>query len=564
MKRLKGTVIAQGIALGRTCLYQEDLLEAAPRLSILEDKVEEERKRLLKAVTKTIEDLRKVSEQVSKSLSAMEAEIFNAHIMILENSSFIKKIEKYISEEKVNAEAAILQSIKLYEKQFKMLPDDYIRERIQDINDIAKRLLRNLGVEHKGFMCACPKDEQVIVVAEDLTPSLITGLDHKPVAAIVTERGSKISHGAILARALGVPAMIGVKDLIKNISCGTTLLVDADKGDLYLSPDPETISNYSGLLNKPTIIEKRYDLGYASTKDGARIQLAANAGSVADINNAQKHGLKDVGLFRTEFVFLARENEPDIKEQVEIYAEIIDSTDGTVTFRLLDIGGDKLLGYLPLPKQDNPNLGLRGVRIYDKYPRIIANQIKALLMAKGEKPMRIMIPMVSTLEEFRQTKEKIYKIAKRGDNNLKVGCMIEVPSALYIIKDLVDEADFLSIGTNDLIQYLMGTDRSNIHLSEYLEPFQPAMLKVLDGIIKETKESGKEISVCGEMAGDPGMARILVGLGYKHLSLNPYLIDKVGEVIGQDTLEDLEKEVREILKIKTLAGIKQILSENNG
>ncbi|MBU0567538.1 phosphoenolpyruvate--protein phosphotransferase [bacterium] len=564
MKRLKGTVIAQGIALGRTCLYQEDLLEAAPRLSILEDKVEEERKRLLKAVTKTIEDLRKVSEQVSKSLSAMEAEIFNAHIMILENSSFIKKIEKYISEEKVNAEAAILQSIKLYEKQFKMLPDDYIRERIQDINDIAKRLLRNLGVEHKGFMCACPKDEQVIVVAEDLTPSLITGLDHKPVAAIVTERGSKISHGAILARALGVPAMIGVKDLIKNISCGTTLLVDADKGDLYLSPDPETISNYSGLLNKPTIIEKRYDLGYASTKDGARIQLAANAGSVADINNAQKHGLKDVGLFRTEFVFLARENEPDIKEQVEIYAEIIDSTDGTVTFRLLDIGGDKLLGYLPLPKQDNPNLGLRGVRIYDKYPRIIANQIKALLMAKGEKPMRIMIPMVSTLEEFRQTKEKIYKIAKRGDNNLKVGCMIEVPSALYIIKDLVDEADFLSIGTNDLIQYLMGTDRSNIHLSEYLEPFQPAMLKVLDGIIKETKESGKEISVCGEMAGDPGMARILVGLGYKHLSLNPYLIDKVGEVIGQDTLEDLEKEVREILKIKTLAGIKQILSKNNG
>ena len=564
MKRLKGTVIAQGIALGRTCLYQEDLLEAAPRLSILEDKVEEERKRLLKAVTKTIEDLRKVSEQVSKSLSAMEAEIFNAHIMILENSSFIKKIEKFISEEKVNAEAAILQSIKLYEKQFKMLPDDYIRERIQDINDIAKRLLRNLGVEHKGFMCACPKDEQVIVVAEDLTPSLITGLDHKPVAAIVTERGSKISHGAILARALGVPAMIGVKDLIKNISCGTTLLVDADKGDLYLSPDPETISNYSGLLNKPTIIEKRYDLGYASTKDGARIQLAANAGSVADINNAQKHGLKDVGLFRTEFVFLARENEPDIKEQVEIYAEIIDSTDGTVTFRLLDIGGDKLLGYLPLPKQDNPNLGLRGVRIYDKYPRIIANQIKALLMAKGEKPMRIMIPMVSTLEEFRQTKEKIYKIAKRGDNNLKVGCMIEVPSALYIIKDLVDEADFLSIGTNDLIQYLMGTDRSNIHLSEYLEPFQPAMLKVLDGIIKETKESGKEISVCGEMAGDPGMARILVGLGYKHLSLNPYLIDKVGEVIGQDTLEDLEKEVREILKIKTLAGIKQILSKNNG
>lgn len=561
MKRLKGTIIAQGITLGRACLYQEDLLEAAPRLSILEDKVEEERKRLLKAVTKTIEDLRKVYEQVSRSLSAMEAEIFNAHIMILSDSSFIKKIEKYIFEEKVNAEAAILKSIKLYEKQFKMLPDDYLRERIQDINDIARRLLRNLGVEHKGFMCACPKDEQVVVVADDLTPSLITGLDHKPVAAIVTERGSTISHGAILARALGVPAMIGVNDLISNISCGTTVLIDADKGDLYLSPDSETISRYGDLLNKPITVEKKYGLGYVSTKDGARIQLAANAGSVADIDSAQKHGLKDVGLFRTEFIFLGRQEEPDIKEQVEIYAKIINSTDGTVTFRLLDIGGDKLLGYLPLPKQDNPNLGLRGVRIYDKYPDIIANQIKALLMAKGEKPMRIMVPMISTLEEFRQTRERIYRIAKRDDSNLKVGCMIEVPSALYIIKDLVDEADFLSIGTNDLIQYLMGTDRCNLHLSEYLEPLQPAVLKVLDSIIKETGESGKEISVCGEMAGDPGMARILVGLGYRHLSLNPHLIDKVGEVIGQNTLEGLEKEARELLKVKTLAGIKQILLE---
>ncbi|MCK4814189.1 phosphoenolpyruvate--protein phosphotransferase, partial [bacterium] len=277
---------------------------------------------------------------------------------------------------------------------------------------------------------------------------------------------------------------------------------------------------------------------------------------------------KDVGLFRTEFIFLGREDEPTIDEQVDIYKSIIDATDGTVTFRLLDIGGDKLVSYLPLPRQDNPHLGLRGVRIYNKYPDIIANQIKALLIAKGHNPLKIMIPMISTLEEFRNTKDRIYNTLQQlkerhsiDSNNLRVGCMVEVPAAVYIIEDLADETDFLSIGTNDLIQYIMGVDRSNRYLVELSEPFQPAILKVLRDIIENTKQSGKEISVCGETAGDVDMAKILIGLGYRSLSTNPNNIGKVGDAISECTLKNLQKEARDILKAKTLTSIKQVLSK---
>lgn len=487
--------------------------------------------------------------------------------MILEDFSFISRMQDYIADKLVNAEQAVMDTVEAYEKKFKILPNDYLRERIQDINDIARRLLKSLNIEHSGFMCSCPEDNPVILAADDLTPSLISGLGNKKVGGIVIERGSRISHGAILAGALGVPAIIGIDGLISKLSCGIPLLVDANKGKIYINPDSKTISGYNGELNKAITVEKKYSSGYTSTKDGTRIRLLANAGSMADIKNAQTLGIKNIGLFRTEFIFLDRGNEPQINEQVKIYKSIINATDGVVTFRLLDIGGDKILAYLPLPRQDNPNLGLRGVRVYDKYPEIMANQIEALLVAKGGKPVKIMIPMISTLEEFRQTKDKIYKTLRRlkkkyaiDSDNLKVGCMVEIPAAVYMIKYLADEVDFLSVGSNDLIQYIMGADRSNTHMSELSEPFQPAILKVLSSIIKDAAESNKEISVCGEIASNSEMARILVGLGYRYLSINPYSINRIGDAISGQTLKDLEEEARAVLGAGTLSDIKRILS----
>ncbi len=569
---LKGKPLTGGVSIGRVCLHREDILVVAPRAGILRKKVEDEKKRLLTAIEKTKNELHGAYDSVAKRLSSIEAEVFNAHIMILEDFSFISNIEEKISGELLNSEAALMDVVKAYEEKFKLLPNDYFRERINDINDIARRLLNNLGVKHSGFMCAaCNEDIPVIVAANDLLPSVISGMGDKKVKGVVVERGSLVSHGAILARALGVPVMIGVDNLIENIYCGAELLIDSAGGDVYINPEPEIIERFKNKLNKGICIERKCSSGYISTKDGTKIRLSANAGNVKDISIINQCEIRNIGLFRTEFIFIEKKEEPGIDEQVGIYRKVIDSVADTVTFRLLDIGGDKILDFLPIPEQDNPNLGLKGVRIYDRYPEIITNQIKALLIAKGEKPVKIMIPMVSTVEEFVNTRKKIYDILDKlkkdqqiNPDNLQIGCMIEVPAAVYLVKEFLAEADFLSIGTNDLIQYVMGVDRANNYLMDLADPFQPAVIRVLKDIVVQTKGSDKEITICGEIAGDPAMTGILVGLGYRYLSINPYSIDGVGEVIRGHELKEFEEETDEILKVNTLENVKEIVIKQQG
>ena len=566
--RLKGTVLAEGIAIGKVCLHNEDVLESVSKREIPADRVGEEKKRLIRAIEKTKEELRISYDGIARSLGAMEAEVFNAHILILEDFPFINQIEETIERELINAEYALLQTAKSYEQRFRLLPTDYFRERTQDIDDITRRLLKNMGVQHTGFMCVCPVGQPVIVVANDLMPSLITALGDREVAGIAVEGGSAISHGAILAKALGVPAMIGIDGLITSVNCGMDLLIDANEGRVFVGPDPETIMNYRSRLTVTVPVTTRHAFGYTTTKDGEKVHLLANAGNVRDIENARKHGVKDIGLFRTELLFLGRANEPDIDEQVEVYGRVMASTDGAVTFRLLDIGGDKILDYLLLPQQSNPNLGLRGVRVYEKYPNIVASQIEALLIAKGENPMRIMVPMVSTLAEFREMRTKIHHSLDRLSRShridrttLKIGCMIEVPSAVYLVRHLADEADFLSIGTNDLIQYIMGVDRSNSHLVELSNPLQPAILKVLNDIAEMTRSVDTEVSICGEIAGDPEMATILVGFGYRYLSMNPHKLDPVGDAVSKYTLEELKKRAMSLLESKTLEDVRRLVAQ---
>ena len=359
---------------------------------------------------------------------------------------------------------------------------------------------------------------------------------------------------------MGVPTIIGVEGLMAHVGCGTEILVDADTGKVFINPSEKTRKKYESRLKKVAEFAKKFPGGRVLTKDGTEIKFFANAGTAADIVNAARHDVLDVGLFRTEFLFLERDKEPTIDEQAKIYRNIIDSTQGVVTFRLLDIGGDKILDFLALPKQDNPNLGLRGVRIDDLYPEIISNQIKALLIAKGKKPVKIMVPMVSTLQEFRKVKQNILDELrelgrKRPDisgDNLKIGCMIEVPSAVYRIEYLAEEADFLSVGTNDLIQYLMGADRGNAHLIDLSNPLQPAVLKALDQIIKSTRKIKKELVVCGEMASDPELASILVGCGFRALSVNPNSLEKIGEVLSGSTILGLKRKYCRLFDMKTL------------
>lgn len=567
-KILKGAVLAEGIAIGKVCLYEEDILEASPEYDISANEAAEEKKRFMAAIEGTKKELSIIYEQAYRNLGAIEAEVFSAHLMILEDVGFAGEIERRISEDLINSESAILKTLKVYEDKFKALPSHYFQERIQDIEDIARRLISNLGLKHEGFMCASCHGKPAIVAAENLTSSLVSGLYNKKVGGIAVQRGSAISHAAILARAMGIPVLINVENLIPHLGCGTDVIIDAINGQFIISPDGEQSANYAVKLEHILEHENRYTRGYAETKDGERVKFLANAGNKADIDHAKSHNIRDIGLFRTEFLFLERDKEPAIEEQISIYKKIIESANGVVTFRLLDIGGDKIIEFLSLPKQENPSLGLRGARIYDIYPEIIDHQIEALLIAKGKKPVNILVPMISTVQEFLSVKKKIYSALQTlktshdiDESNLKIGCMIEVPSAVYLLNYLAEEADFLSIGTNDLIQYIMGVDRNNTRLGELASPFQPAVIKVLSVIAESIKKFNKEVVVCGEIASDPEMARILVGFGYRNLSINVHNIEHIGDAIHSHSLHEHENKSHSLLSMKTLANVVDLFAE---
>ncbi len=559
---LKGESLSEGVAYSGTCLYKEDLFDVLPRRSIAREEEPVEQERYDRAIAVTRADLAKDRDTVASTISKLEADIFTAHILILEDPSFSDEIRKLIASEHINAEYAILKIAQAYEEKFKLMPNEYFKERIQDINDIAKRLVRNLGVKHTAPLCAvCLSGKPGIIATQLLSASFIAGLYDRPIAAIAAETGSALSHGAILAKAMGVPVVINVPGLLQHLACGASMLIDGNKGLVIIDPDEEILKRYKPQLQQ--VEEKKYAAGFLQTRDGYRVNILANAGSLTGVKIAAGNNIKDIGLFRTEFAFLEQSAEPSIESQIESYRAVMHACPGVVTFRLLDIGGDKIVDFLQFPQQDNPNLGLRGARVYEQYPALISNQIEALLRAKGRRPMKLLVPMVSTLKEFRLARTLIGRKLKelKGKHdidaaNLQVGCMIEVPSAVYTLPALLEDADFISIGTNDLIQYIMGVDRNNTHLGDLSSPFQPAVLKVLSEIsraaIHHNGTTAKEVVVCGEVASDPLMAQILVGLGYENLSINIHRLTAVGDALAAYTRHELIDHARNLLSLPTL------------
>lgn len=556
MKILKGEPLAKGFAGGNVCLYQEDMLAAAPKYNISAGGAANEIKRLREGIEKTKKELKGIHARVSKSLSATEAEIFYAHIIILEDFTFIKQMEDFISRGNINAEWAIVSTVEDYKKSFGELPGDYIRERADDLNDIAKRIISNLGYRHTGFTCSGCRASSAVVASERLTTSLISQLGDKP-AGIIIEKGSKVSHGAIMARALGVPVLIQVDGLIENLGCGTPVIIDADRGKLYIRPGEKTRRRYQKAAAAKAPFQK-LDGGFLKTADGERIKISANASVISDVKSGLAKGVRDVGLLRTEFLFARRLTRPGVSEQEKAYSGIIKAVKGETAFRLLDAGTDKEMPYLNLPRQDNPDLGLRGVRIYRRHPEILDEQAEALLRAKKGGKIKIIVPMVSIVDEFIEVKRtiiaKLSSLRKKDPgitNDVKIGCMIELPSAVHTLEDFLRECDFLSIGTNDLIQYLVGADRSNDYLGGLSDPLQPAVAGVLKLILEKTRNSGTEVTVCGEMAGEAKSAELLVGLGYRSLSMNPANIEETAEHLRRYSLGKMQKTAASIMKRKT-------------
>lgn len=512
-----------------------------------------ELQRLDEALRKTRIQTLYLEKRVAEQLTQEDAAIFHTHLMILEDRGFIERLHELI-DERHSAPYALKKVIHGYLEAFNKMEDPYLRERAADMEDIGRRLLANLvGKDSEGLHLK----QSGILVAKRLLPSDMAILDHDMILGIVIESNEANSHSVIMAKALGIPALIGVKGAVSKIEPDANLILDANSSCVYQNPTNTIIEEYDRLqqerlLEKERLSELR-DVP-AITRDGQRIYLRANIGLVSDVGIARSNGAEGVGLYRTEFPYMARSSFPDREDQYQLYKKVVEEFSGEpVTIRTLDIGGDKTLPYFNQPKEDNPFMGWRSVRISLDNREFFQTQIEAILMAALHGPIRLLFPMISNMEEIRSCKNIVRDAMENLQNqqipfaeNVPIGAMIEVPAAVQLAPHLAKEVDFFSLGTNDLIQYLLAADRSNPRVENYYDPLHPAVLLSLDYLAKVAVESGVELCVCGEMATDPICLLALIGLGIHEFSLSaPYipmlkhLINRIDTAAAQKLLQRL-------------------------
>ncbi len=527
---LRGTVAYPGVISGVGYILDERL-GFADILDELAIHAEEEHSRLDGALEKTRIQTLFLEKRVAERLSEDDAAIFHTHLMVLEDRSFLDKIHREIDLGH-SAPQAAKKVVGEYVEAFGRMEDAYLRERAADMEDIGRRLLANLaGQENHLLQLKSPG----IVIAREILPSDMAALDHEQILGIVTEAGERNSHAVIMAKSLGIPALVGVKGVMKLASTEDRVILDANSGCLYLNPTPRIVEEYRRLeedcgreLHR---LEEFRDLP-AATADGARIVLRANIGLVSDVEVALRNGAEGVGLYRTEFPYMTRCDFPDREDQYQLYRKVIEGFDGhPVTIRTLDIGGDKVLPYFNPPKEDNPFMGWRSVRVSLDNRDIFRTQIEAILMAGVHGQVKLLFPMISGLEEVHACKQ----VVEEARQNLRrerlpmaeevpLGVMIEVPAAVQLAHQLAREVDFFALGTNDLIQYMLAADRNNPLVNRYYEPLHPAVLQVLREVTQTALKLGKGLCLCGEMASDPLQFMLLVGMGIREFSMpSPFI-----------------------------------------
>jgi phosphotransferase system enzyme I (PtsP) len=528
---LTGTVAYPGVATGPAVILQErlgftDILHEA------EIDIEVELQSLEGALEKTRIQTLFLEKRVAERLSESDAAIFHTHLMILEDRSFIEKLRGEIQQGH-GAPYALEKVVSGYIDAFSRMDDAYLRERAADMEDIGRRILANLvgdGTDHL-LQIRHPG----ILVARQLLPSDMAALDPERILGIVTEVGEQNAHAVIMAKSMGIPALVAVRGLLKAVAPDETLILDANSGRLYVNPPPAIRTEYRRLLADQSREMSR--LGEfrdrpAQTADGMRVHLRANIGLISDIEVACRFGAEGVGLYRTEFPYMARSDFPDRDDQYELYHRVVTGFGGLpVTIRTLDIGGDKALPYFAPPQEDNPFMGWRSVRVSLDNRDIFRTQIEAILMAGRHGPVRLLFPLISSLDEVRACREVIaeaHRNLKRAKiehaAQLPVGVMIEVPAAVQLASRLAREVDFFALGTNDLIQYLLAADRNNPLVSKYYDPLHPAVLQAIAGVVAAAGQAGKDICLCGEMATDPVNLLVLLGMGLREFSMPaPYI-----------------------------------------
>ena len=567
---LKGIVASPGIAIGKVFLVDRDHLELSHYNLTTDEEIDFEIERFKKAVEESRAQLLSAKKDVSKKKFKEAQYIIDTHILLLQDKVLMDNIIKTIKQEKVDAALALKNSVEGLRKHLSEINDEYMRERTSDIDYIEKRLLRNLTGRKSDIITK--SKEKIIIVANDLSPADTVNLNVNEVLGFLIDCGGKTSHTAIIARALKMPAVVGLKDITRRVKTGDTIIVDGIHGVVIIHPSSEKLLQYNQQKIHYDELEmelfKYRDLP-AETEDGFRIKLLANIEIIEELSSVVDYGAEGIGLYRTEFLYLNRKELPSEDEQFELYKKVTEKVfPNPVTIRTLDIGGDKFMSQLDLAEEINPVMGLRAIRFCLKEVSIFKTQLRAILRASSYGTVKIMFPMISGIEEVRQIKKILNEVKqelkgekKAFDQDIQIGIMVEVPSAGTIADLLAREVNFFSIGTNDLIQYSLAIDRVNEQVSYLYEPLHPAVLRLLRNIINSAHDCGITVSMCGEMAGEPLYMPILLGLGIDELSMNVMALLRVKRVLRSLTYKDSQNFIDEVFKLSTAQEIETVLKK---
>jgi len=577
---LHGIAAASGVAIGRCILYDPAPL-LIPSHSITSDDVSEERVRLDEAILTSRREIEQIRDQVALHAGPEEAAIFEAHLLILEDDALLDGAYARIEDELMNAERAIWETAEEFAQLLAQLTDSYFQARATDIHDIRSRIVSHL--QGRAAMQLQHLTSPVILAARDLLPSDTAALNPNLVLGIVTEQGGPTSHTAILSRQLGIPAIVGVTGLLSALhalqSDTVFIALNGKTGSIVIEPDEATISAYQTALQQykkeQQHLQQLRTLP-AVTLDGVQVEVAANIGKPQDAQPAVEAGANGIGLFRTEFLFLDRSTPPDEEEQLAAYRTVLEAfAEKTVIVRTLDIGGDKSIPYMTMPEESNPFLGLRGIRLClaPAYQPLFRTQLRALLRATEQSKdshasLWIMFPMIDDSRELRQAKaflaETEQMLLREGMlqqpvfTSVKVGIMVETPAAALLIDVLAKDADFFSIGTNDLTQYTLASDRMNANLADLHRPFHPAVMRSIAHIVTTARQHDRWVGMCGEMAGDPRASCFLLGLGINELSMDPNALNAVKQIVRSTTMEHAKEMVQQVLAAESADEIEHL------
>ena len=556
---LKGIPASPGITIGKVFLFGREQY-VIPRRTIRDDLILSEIKRFKDSLIQTKNEILEIKKRISEEMGAEHGQIFSAHLLVIDDNMLIEEVVSRLRKDKLSVEYIFQDVMRRYIKVFLEMDDEYLKERISDINDVGRRVLKNLiGVKEDVLSNL---KEKVVVVAYDLSPSDTATMHKRNVTAFATDIGGRTSHTAIMAKSLEIPAVVGLETLTKKVETGDAIIVDGTHGLVVLNPSPKTLKKYEVDRERIVAVEKHLlelkDLP-SVTLDGKTIELAANIEVPEDVPSVIAHGATGIGLYRTEFFYMNRRDIPTEEEQFKAYSAVAKRIKpDSVIIRTLDIGGDKFLSQLDVPQQMNPFLGWRAIRFCLARPDIFKAQLRAILRASAYGKLKMMYPMISGVEELKQAnamledvKKDLKKESIQFDEAMEVGAMIEVPSAALTSDILAKEVDFFSIGTNDLIQYSLAVDRVNEKIAYLYEPSHPAILRLIKTIIDNAHNAGIWVGMCGEMAGDISMTLVLLGLGLDEFSASPIAIPELKRIIRSVTLRQAKEIAQESMLLAT-------------